>query len=275
MVTSRFPPSLPGVKLESRRVGTEDFALNQIDIAIAALIHDGRVLICLTHDDGSWKFPSGPPQADESLEHALPRLLADTAGLEIEIDQPLMPYSGEHSDTKTEVHPFLCRCTAEPPPLDDAHFKWINAEELADYAMDPQSEPLIPWLEDHLTAATEDVRRQSELDALRIRQVAKARQAAMRAGSYCLIFALACAVAAIDLLWRAVRRYALEQTLTRPALYLLAAIPLAWFCWRFTDKAINLRREAQRRSLPEPVLPPDFSGLSDGSHVVRNLERMQ
>jgi hypothetical protein len=50
---------------------------------------------------------------------------------------------------------------------------------------------------------------------------------------------------------------------------------LEWWGKRFFDISRRYSREACRTSLPEPATPPDFSGLSDGSHVVRNLERMK
>jgi ADP-ribose pyrophosphatase YjhB (NUDIX family) len=232
-------------------------------------------LICPAAEHGAWKLPGDQRQADESPPQALQRILSQLPGVESAIGEALTPFSLEHADAQITVHPFLCRCTTEPSPPDSDICKWIGPEELPDYAFEAESEPLIPWLEEHLGTAGEELQRQIELDALRIHQVAKARQATMRAGSYCLITSLACFVAAIDLIWRAARRYILEQAVLRPALYLLAVIPLAWFAWRFWTKAADLRHEAQRRTLPDPASPADFTTLSDGSHVVRNLERMQ
>lgn len=117
--------------------------------------------------------------------------------------------------------------------------------------------------------------RQHELDGLRIRQLARARQAATRAASYCIVAALACAVMAADLAWRAARRYARFHELALPAFYLLAALSLIGVIPWLARRAASLRLEARRKSLPEPSIPPDFSTLSDGSHIVRNLENMR
>jgi hypothetical protein len=113
-----------------------------------------------------------------------------------------------------------------------------------------------------------------ELDGRRIARVAKERQAALRAGSYCLVAAGGCAVAGADLGWRAVRRIVLGEWV-RPTVYLLAAGVFVWVCIRFARKAGRLRRQAREKSLTEPTTPPDFSTLSDGSQFAKNLERIE
>jgi hypothetical protein len=125
------------------------------------------------------------------------------------------------------------------------------------------------------TACNEEPRDQQELDGLRIRQVSQARRAAMRMRSYSLITAAACAVGSVDLAWRAARRYWIDGIGARLILYLLAAGGLAWLGWKMFSKAQAWGREARQSSLPEPASPPDFSTLSDGSHIVKNLEDMQ
>ena len=114
-----------------------------------------------------------------------------------------------------------------------------------------------------------------ELDAQRILRLAKARQAAMRSASDCLIVAGGCGVASIDLLWRALRRFWALAEWFRPLLYLLGACVLTWLCVHFTAKAFHIRREARQKALPDPTVPPDFSTLSDGSQFAKNLERIE
>jgi len=115
----------------------------------------------------------------------------------------------------------------------------------------------------------------AELDGLRIGQIARARGAAMRFSSYCVIGAAACGVGGVDLLWRALRRIEIVGVTGRPLLYLLATFILGWAGVKLFGKSRQLAREARSRSLPEPNIPPDFSGLSDGSHRVTNLEQIE
>jgi hypothetical protein len=110
---------------------------------------------------------------------------------------------------------------------------------------------------------------QHELDSMRIRQIALGRRASMRLGSYCLIGAMACLVATIELICRAVRASGFSF-----AANTLAAVLCAWGTIKFLRKARRLRREANAVALAEPSVPPDFSTLSDGSHIVKNLEEM-
>jgi hypothetical protein len=114
-----------------------------------------------------------------------------------------------------------------------------------------------------------------ELDGLRIRKVARARQAEMRFSSYCFVGAAACAVCGIDLGWRAIRRVAADGHGLRPALYLLAAGLLGWMARKLLAKSRQLSREARLKQLPEPTTPPDFSTLSHGSHIAGNLEKIE
>ena len=95
----------------------------------------------------------------------------------------------------------------------------------------------------------------------------------MRFRSYFLVGAGVCAVGAIDLLWRMISR--LKEPSREDVFYLPAAGVLAWIGWRLSAKANRISREALARAAPAPTAPPDFSTLSDGSHIVRNLEKLQ
>jgi len=123
-------------------------------------------------------------------------------------------------------------------------------------------------------SVTETVR-QEELDSARIQQVSRLRTAAMRTRSYCLIACGTCAVAAVDLIWRAARRMVTDGVGRVPAFYLLAAAFLAWFAWRMWSRAKSIALELRRTLAADPVDSPDFSDLSDGSQVAENLEHLR
>jgi hypothetical protein len=221
--------------------------------------------------DAAWEFPCAGAIEGEPPEKAIGRAMgAELHGdIEIEAAWPVMEVEA------VTLRPFVCRWIGEEPADAGAAFHWAAAHELDECPLPAAHRMLAQLVHDHLITAEEEAQRQQKLDALRIRQVVRARQAAMKAGTYFLVAAAACAVMAVDLIWRAARRYSLEHSVARPALYLLVAAVLAALTPQLWRRAMSLRREARERSLPEPTIPPDFSGLSDGSHVVRNLERMR
>jgi hypothetical protein len=114
-----------------------------------------------------------------------------------------------------------------------------------------------------------------ELDGLRIRKIARMKQSAMRFSSYCFVGAAACGVGAGELIWRGVGGFLLEGLRPAPLICLMAAAALGWAGIRLLRKSRQLSREARQKGLAEPNVPPDFSSLSDGSHIAGNLERIE
>jgi hypothetical protein len=134
---------------------------------------------------------------------------------------------------------------------------------------------VIPAVEHGVDAATaEDATpaHEEELNALRIRQLASARRAAYRARSYCVVGALVCVVAVVQLAWTAIGMIATTNLRFRAALYAVAAVVAAWGARYFFRKAMAFDREAKQSALPQPTGEPDFSTLSDGSQQWKNLE---
>ena len=133
---------------------------------------------------------------------------------------------------------------------------------------------VIPAVEDAAEAPADDTTpaRDDELNALRIRQLTTARRTAYRARSYCVVGALVCVVAVVQLAWTAVRLITTTDLRLRAVAYALVAIVAAWGAVYFFRKAMAFDREAKQSAQAEPMGQPDFSTLSDGSQQWRNLE---
>ena len=56
--------------------------------------------------------------------------------------------------------------------------------------------------------------------------------------------------------------------------YATGAIAGLFFAWRLGGRAIALTRELQQPLQNDPLQPPDFSTLNDGSQHVKHLEEM-
>ncbi len=111
-----------------------------------------------------------------------------------------------------------------------------------------------------------------ELSAVRIRQLAAARRAAYRSRSYCVIAAIVCVVAAVQIAWNAIAMLRAAGFGFRPIAYVPVAALAVWGAGFFFRKAVLLDREAKQSGLPEPTAEPDFRPLSDGSQQWKNLE---
>jgi len=114
---------------------------------------------------------------------------------------------------------------------------------------------------------------EDELDGLRIRQLAQARRAAYRSRSYCFIGSAVSAAAAGQLIYKAVMNVHLSGWTAAPILYLAVVPPALFLAWRLLCRARRFGREARQSLLGEPATPPDFSSLSDGSHIWKRLEK--
>ena len=110
------------------------------------------------------------------------------------------------------------------------------------------------------------------LNSLRIRQLAAARRAAYRARSYSVIATAACVVMTGQLAWMTFRHVHASGWGKQPIGYVLFALLAVLGIGYFTLRAAELHREAKKSALSDPVAPPDFSTLDDGSKRVRNLE---
>jgi hypothetical protein len=114
--------------------------------------------------------------------------------------------------------------------------------------------------------------REDELSGLRIRQLASAKRAAYRSRSYCVVAAIVCVVAIVQLAWNGVATMRAMGFGMRAIAYVLVAALSAWGAIYFFRKAMEFDREAKQSALPEVKAEPDFAPLGDGSERWKNLE---
>ncbi|SRR5690606_20249181 len=122
-----------------------------IQVAIAIIAHNQRILICRRPDDtvlgGLWEFPGGKVETGESVEHCLLREVREELGIDVAIDHPLPTIDHRYPHAHVRLHPFLCHLSAgEARPLGCAKLKWIDPEELAAHPFPPANAPLLHQL---------------------------------------------------------------------------------------------------------------------------------
>jgi 8-oxo-dGTP diphosphatase len=123
---------------------------------VAAALVDGERRILLQQRApgramaGLWEFPGGKVEEGERPEAALARELEEELGIAVEIAalSPAAFASADNDGRHMLLLLYLCReWQGEPRPLDAAALKWVRPDEMAELAMPPADEPLIPLLD--------------------------------------------------------------------------------------------------------------------------------
>jgi hypothetical protein len=133
-------------------------------------------------------------------------------------------------------------------------------------------ESFVPEPEEPAAEDAPELSRAEEIDAARIRRLATERRSINRTASYFIVAAGVCVVAIGQLAWMTIQHVRALGWTPRPIGYLLFVVLAVWGAWYFGMRAAALHREAKASVLPEPMTPPDFSTLDDGSKHWKNLE---
>jgi len=244
---------------------------NRVEVAIGIVVRDGWVLICQRPHDGVlggyWEFPGGKREPNESIDDCLRREIKEEVDLDVLVVAEQTPIEHEYPHAHVTLYPRLCQIIAgEAHPHASEQLMWVRPTSLADFEFPPANAPLLQWIVENVP----EERQQHELDEFRIRRIVRIKHANLRWHSYCLVGAIACGLAAANLIWRAIAGFRIVQS----SIYFLAAAALAWGCFRLLNKARELDRQVRMTSTSVANHKPDFSALSDGSQVVKNLEEM-
>lgn len=112
--------------------------MKAIDVSAALVFRDSKLLITQRHPEdhlgGLWEFPGGKREPDETFEACLARELKEELGIEVAVGN--LVESLTHAYPEKTVHLRFFRCgwlRGEPQAIDCAGFRWVTAQELADY----------------------------------------------------------------------------------------------------------------------------------------------
>lgn len=122
--------------------------------------------------------------------------------------------------------------------------------------------------------APESPHDQLQRDHLRIGQIIRIRRSLIRTRGWCITAAIACLVLAAQQIAWLIAALAHAPWTSQQSARLSFAIILVAVAMLLRQRIIHLSSELQRKSLPEPTTPPDFSSLCDGSQHARNLENL-
>jgi mutator protein MutT len=112
--------------------------VNTIEVSAGLVFRDGKLLIAQRHADahlgGSWEFPGGKRECDESFETCLARELREELGIEIAVRELVETVEHDYDDKRVLLKFFRCEWLAnEPQALGCPAFQWITREELSSY----------------------------------------------------------------------------------------------------------------------------------------------
>jgi len=131
-----------------RQLNCHRTGMKQIDVAIAVVVVDNRVLVCQRKDKdtfgGYWEFPGGKRDGNESIEQCLRRELREELDIEVEPVSacPVVRHSYPH--VHLALHPFLCRLMSGQPKLIECQkLAWVLPGELGEYKFPPANATMI------------------------------------------------------------------------------------------------------------------------------------
>ena len=125
--------------------------------------------------------------------------------------------------------------------------------------------------------AAAEARARRQLDAInttRVRGVIADRRALDRRSVLCRLGGILALLLGIQAGYYAVKN-AIAPAPALAAIYALIVLPLVAVSWIALRWAGHFRRLAEQSALPDPDTPPDFTPLSNGSQIARNLDRIE
>lgn len=100
------------------------------------------------HLSGSWEFPGGKIEKNETSIAALHRELKEELDLLIEVQETLGQFPFEYEWGRINLHVFIVKAGNWPTPTADVQvFKWVKANQIdADILVAADREPLFQYL---------------------------------------------------------------------------------------------------------------------------------
>jgi 8-oxo-dGTP diphosphatase len=121
-----------------------------IVVAAAVVERDGRYLLTRrlqgTHLAGTWEFPGGKCEADESPEDCLSRELLEELAVRCIVGQRLLVTRHAYEGRTVELHFFTATLDGDPSPQLGQEMKWVAREELTSLELPEADADLIALL---------------------------------------------------------------------------------------------------------------------------------
>ena len=125
--------------------------MNIAVVVLAGVIErDGAFLLTRrlhgTHLAGTWEFPGGKCEPDESHEACLRRELEEELGVVAEVGEEVFTVAHQYAERTVELHFRKCSIIGEPKPLLGQEMRWVPRGELHALAFPEADRELIARL---------------------------------------------------------------------------------------------------------------------------------
>jgi 8-oxo-dGTP diphosphatase len=129
--------------------------LPQINVAVGVLMNEAREILIARRPDGkpmpgSWEFPGGKIEAQETASQALLREMREELGIRIDLDHTTLLGKVEYAYPEFIFHApvFLCvHWQEEPQPLEGQRLAWIRLQDFPSYHFLPACEKIFSLIE--------------------------------------------------------------------------------------------------------------------------------
>ena len=124
-----------------------------IDVAVAILIENGRVLIARrkpgASQAGMWEFPGGKVRPGETPEACLRREIQEELGLDIAVGKFLGESIHAYADQCIRLLAYFARIEAGAPVLNDhAQVEWVRFDALGRFTFCAADMPFVRMLKE-------------------------------------------------------------------------------------------------------------------------------
>jgi 8-oxo-dGTP diphosphatase len=131
--------------------------MKRIDVAIAIVLREGKVLITRRKEGGVlgglWEFPGGKCEGGETVHQCLQRELWEELELQVRPTVTLGTINHSYAQFEVCLHPFICLIDAGKPKLiAAAEARWVEPVQLREYEFPPANAVLIEEVIRALTA---------------------------------------------------------------------------------------------------------------------------
>lgn len=98
-------------------------------------------------NDGTWEFPGGKVELNETNEEAVIRELYEECNVHVKVNRYLTTIHDTYKDMEFNVHAYLCEIIDGTIELHD-HWEcaWVKAEDLYEYAFSEADLPILDIL---------------------------------------------------------------------------------------------------------------------------------
>ncbi|WP_445367131.1 Nudix family hydrolase [Methylomonas sp. BW4-1] len=109
---------------------------------------DGKILITQrakhAHQGGLWEFPGGKLEADEPVQQALARELAEEVGIQVQTATPLIKINHDYGDRQVLLDVWnVTAFTGQARGCEGQAMRWIDAEQLREFSFPAANIPII------------------------------------------------------------------------------------------------------------------------------------